>query len=58
MRAVLFESYFSKKTVNKFSEKIGAKPVMIVQTPGEVKGTEDIFSFYDYNVKAISEALK
>lgn len=58
VRAILFEAYFSKKTVTKFSEKISAKPAMIIQNPSEAQGAEDIFSFYDYNVKAIAEALK
>ena len=58
VRAILFESYFSKKMVNRFAEKIGAQPVMIIQSPGQVKGAEDIFSFYDYNIRAIAAALE
>lgn len=58
VRAIAGASFYPQKTIRKFAEKIGAKTAVILQAPGEVKGTEDLWAFYDYNVSQLAGALK
>jgi zinc/manganese transport system substrate-binding protein len=57
VRAVLAATYCPKRLISSVAERIQAKPVVILQAPGEIKGTEDLFVFYDYNIRAVAEAL-
>lgn len=56
--AVLAASYYPQRTINKLAEKTGVKIVRIAQTPGAIESTAGIFDFYDYNIRAIADALK
>ncbi len=58
VKAIVLPTYFSRTEANKLANRIGAKVVTICQGVGEVPGTDDFFSFFDYNVKQISEALQ
>jgi len=58
VKAIVLPTYSSRTEAEKLANKIGAKVVTICQSTGEVPGTEDFFSFFDYNFKQISEALK
>ena len=58
VKAIVLPTYYSKDAAQKLSQRVGAKVVTICQGVGEVPGTEDVFGFFDYNFKQISEALK
>jgi len=58
VHVIVMPSYYPRGNANKLAKKIGATVVVLVQNPGEIKGTEDIFDFYAHNVKAIVAALK
>lgn len=50
-------TYYSQDAAQSLAEKIGGKVVTIAQGVGETPGTDDFFSFFDYNFKQISEGL-
>ena len=56
VKLVLAASYYSRRLPEKLAQKISGKVVTIAQNPGEVKGTEDLLAFYDYNVKSLTQA--
>ncbi len=58
IKAIVMPTYFPHDAAESLTKKIGGKVVTICQNLGELPGTDDIFSFFDYNVKQISEALK
>ncbi|MFT5207925.1 MAG: zinc/manganese transport system substrate-binding protein [Candidatus Omnitrophota bacterium] len=58
VRAIALSSYFPKDSAQRIAERIGAKVVIIAHNAGEIKGTEDIFDFFDFNVSALSEGLR
>ncbi len=58
IKAILVPTYYPKDAAEKLAKRVGAKVVTICQNVGEAPGTDGIFSFYDYNFRQISEALK
>jgi ABC-type Zn uptake system ZnuABC Zn-binding protein ZnuA len=58
IKAIVLPTYYSSTEAKKLANRIGVKVVTICQGVGEVSGTDDFLSFFDYNVKQISEALK
>jgi ABC-type Zn uptake system ZnuABC Zn-binding protein ZnuA len=58
VKAIVLPTYFSRSTAEKLAKRIGAKVATICQNVGEAPGTDDFFSFFDYNFKQISEALQ
>lgn len=58
IKAIVTPTYYPKDAAEKLAQRVGAKVVTICQNVGEIPGTEDTFSFFDYNFKQISEALK
>lgn len=58
IKAIVMPTYFPKDASEALAKRVGAKVVIICQNPGELPGTSDIFSFFDYNFHQISEALK
>lgn len=58
IKAIVMPTYYPKDAAEKLAQRVGAKVVTICQNVGEILGTEDTFSFFDYNFKQISEALK
>jgi len=58
VKAILQPSYFSRSAAEELARRIEGKIVTFAHNVGEEPGTEDIFSFYDFNVKQIAEALK
>jgi zinc/manganese transport system substrate-binding protein len=58
IKAIVLPTYFSRTEAQKLADRVGARVVTICQSVGELPGTDDFFSFFDYNVKQISEALK
>ncbi|HCM42998.1 MAG TPA: hypothetical protein DIS66_06790 [Candidatus Omnitrophica bacterium] len=57
VKFILAASYYSRRLPEKLARKIGGAVVTIAQNPGEVKGTEDLLAFYDYNVKSLVRAV-
>jgi len=57
VKLILAASYYSRRLPEKLAKKIGGEVVTIAQNPGEVKGTEDLLAFYDYNVKSLAQAV-
>jgi zinc/manganese transport system substrate-binding protein len=58
IKAIVMPTYYPKDAAEKLSQRVGAKVITICQNVGEIPGTDDTFSFFDYNFKQISEALK
>ncbi|MCX5688080.1 MAG: metal ABC transporter substrate-binding protein [Candidatus Omnitrophica bacterium] len=58
IKAIVMPTYYPKDAAEKLSQRVGAKVITICQNVGEIPGTEDTFSFFDYNFKQISDALK
>ncbi len=58
IKAIVMPTYFTREAAETLAKRVGAKVVTICQGVGEVPGTDDFFSFFDYNVKQISEGLK
>ncbi len=58
IKAIVMPTYFPRGAAENLAKRIGAKVVTVCQNVGELPGTDDVFSFFDYNFKQISEALK
>lgn len=58
VKAIVLPTYYSRSMAEALAKRIGVKVVTICQNAGEVPGTDDFFSFFDHNLKQISEALK
>ena len=56
--AIVTPTYYSQDAAQSLATKIGGKVITIGQGVGEVPGTDDFFSFFDYNFKQISEGVK
>ncbi len=58
IKAMIQPIYYSREATDSLAKKVGGKVYIICQNAGELPGTEDFISLFDYNVKTISEALK
>ncbi len=58
IKAIIQPVYYSREATEALAKRTGAKVYIICQNAGEVAGTEDYISLFDYNVKTLSEALK
>ena len=58
IKAIVMPTYYPKDAADKLAERVGAKVVTICQNVGELPGTDNVLSFFDYNFKQISDALK
>jgi zinc/manganese transport system substrate-binding protein len=58
IKAVLVDQFFNKEEPEKLQADTGIKPVVISTSVDGLKGTEDYFKLFDYNVGVITEALK
>jgi ABC-type Zn uptake system ZnuABC Zn-binding protein ZnuA len=58
IKAIIQPVYYSRSSTDALAKQTGAKVYIICQNAGEVPGTEDYISLFDYNVKTLSEALK
>ena len=50
-------TYYPKSAAQALAQRIGGKVITIAQGVGEVPGTDDFFSFFDYNFKQMSEGV-
>lgn len=57
IKAILMPTFYSRAQAQELARRIGAKIAVIAQGAGEVPGTEDFFSFFDYNVNQIKEVF-
>ncbi len=58
IKAISVATYFPRDAAEQLAKRLGVKVITIAQEPGEVAGTDDFFSFFDYNIKQISEGIK
>ncbi len=58
IKIITTPTYFPKSSADALARKTGAKTVTLAMNVGEMPGTEDLFGFFDYDVKQIAEALK
>lgn len=58
IKAIVLPTYYPKDAADKLARRVGAKVVTICQNVGELSGADNIFSFFEYNFRQISEALK
>lgn len=58
IKALVQPVYYSREATEALAKRSGAKVYIICQNAGELPGTEDYISLFDYNVNTISEALK
>lgn len=58
IKAIILPTYYSRTAADELSRRTKAKVVIICQGVGELPGTDDVFSFFDYNFKQISEAFR
>ncbi len=57
IRVILLESWYPAEVSEFVARETGAHVVVVPQTPGAVKGTEDYISHIDYLVNAVASAL-
>lgn len=57
VKAVALPTYYPKEAADALASKVGAKVITLCQNAGELPGTEDLFGFFDSNVRAVSGAV-
>ena len=57
-KLVIREPFYPENLTRVVAEKTGATVVTLPESPGGVPGTDDYFSFMDYIVKQVADALK
>jgi ABC-type Zn uptake system ZnuABC Zn-binding protein ZnuA len=58
VKIIMVEPYFDLKTPNSIASSTGAKVLVMPPSVGGVKGTEDYFKLFDYDVAQFVEAMK
>jgi ABC-type Zn uptake system ZnuABC Zn-binding protein ZnuA len=58
VKIILVEPYFDLKTPNSIARETGAKVLMLPPSVGGVKEVTDYVKLFDYDVKAIADAIK
>jgi zinc/manganese transport system substrate-binding protein len=58
IKVILLETWYQAGVPNLVARETGATVVVVPQTPGAVKGTEDYIAHLDYLVTAVANALK
>ncbi len=58
VRAIVIPTYYPKDAAEGLARRVGSKVVTICQNVGEMPGTDNIFSLFDYDFAQISGALK
>jgi ABC-type Zn uptake system ZnuABC Zn-binding protein ZnuA len=58
VKVILLENWYLPATPDLVARKTGAKVVVIPQSPGAVKGTEDYIAHMDYLVRAVAHGLR
>ena len=58
VKAILHESWYPTDVTSRIARETGAKMVVVAQSPGAVKGTEDYITHLDHVVGALAAALR
>lgn len=58
IKVITISTYYPKSAAEKLAQKTGAELITIAHNAGEVKGTETIFEFFEFNIRQIAEAFK
>jgi len=58
VKAILHESWYPTDVSSRIARETGAKMVVVAQSPGAVKGTEDYITHLDHVVGALAAALR
>ena len=58
VKAILHESWYPTDVTSRIARETGAKMVVVAQSPGAVKGTEDYIAHLDHLVGALAAALR
>ena len=58
VNVIVMPSFYARDTAEEVARRTGASVVILPQSVGEVPGTDDVFAFFDHNVRSIAEALK
>lgn len=58
VKLIVLASYYSREAADALAKKTGGLVRVIAQNVGEVPEAGDLWSYYDYNVRTIAEALK
>src|SRR5207249_953295 len=58
VKVILHESWYPSDVTSRVAKETGAKMVVVAQSPGALKGTEDYIAHLDHLVSAIAAALK
>ena len=58
VKVIVMPTYYSRKEAEKIAKKVGIKVVSLCQAVGEMPGTGDFFSFFDYNINAVSQGVQ
>lgn len=57
IRVIIQPTYFSRASSEALAKRVGAAVVTVCQNVGELPGVQDYFSWMDYNVHQLTEAL-
>jgi len=58
IKAILISAWNDRRTAERVATEAGARVVRLAHGAGALKGTETYFDFFDYNVKALIQALE
>ncbi|MBI4353011.1 MAG: zinc ABC transporter substrate-binding protein [Candidatus Omnitrophica bacterium] len=58
VKVIVMPTYYPREAAAALAARAGGKVLTLCQNAGEIRGTEDFFSFFEYNFHQISEALK
>ena len=58
IKAVLVSAWNDRRTAERVAAEAGARVVLLAHGAGAIKGTETYFDLFDYNVKALIQALE
>jgi zinc/manganese transport system substrate-binding protein len=58
VKVILLESWYPTDTADLVARKTGARVLIVPQSPGAVKGTEEYVAHMDYLVRAVADGLR
>ena len=58
IKVLIYAPWNDQKLAEKIAEEAGAKPVLLAQMVGGVKGADSYIGALEYNIKTLSQALR
>ncbi len=58
VKVLVYAAWNDRSLVTRIAEETGAKPLLLASMVGGVKGVDSYIGMFDYNVKALAEALQ